>query len=183
MQGRPKPVYLRRLEREAAGIDRELFSVIKALSLMQAPWPLLLTGPAGTGKTCASLWLLDHTRGGKYFTITELTEALIELMKGELRHEVPGQGSFKVHRKSFWRDIEAAPLVVLDELGCRDKVSDHHYEAVKRLLDLRHGLPFIVISNLELDAISRLYDDRVASRLAGGTVVSLKGEDRRLRRD
>lgn len=81
--------------------------------------------------------------------------------------------------EGFWGWLSGRNLIVLDELGCRGLVSDHHYEAVKRLLDERHGKPLIVIANTDLAGIERLYDDRVASRLSAGTVVSVAGKDRR----
>jgi hypothetical protein len=39
----------------------------------------------------------------------------------------------------------------------------------------------IYISNLEPEAIARVYDDRIASRLLCGTWYKLDGEDRRLK--
>lgn len=177
---RPLRTFLPRLEREVAGIDRELLSVLMALTLGESRWPLFLNGPAGSGKTCAALWLLDHCRNGKYFTVTELTDALTAMMKGELRQLCDGQGHYRVYQADYWHRVGHASLVVLDEIGCREKVTDHHYEAVKRVLDVRQGLPLIVISNLDLAAVAKLYDDRIASRLAGGTVVTLRCEDRRL---
>jgi hypothetical protein len=38
----------------------------------------------------------------------------------------------------------------------------------------------VVLSNLELDTLAKVYDDRIASRLGAGTVAYLGGEDRRL---
>src|SRR5262249_12878111 len=80
----------------------------------------------------------------------------------------------------LWERIANAPLIVLDEIGSKERVSDHHYETVKGVLDKRHGRPLICISNLNLDEIKNVYDDRIASRLAAGTVFELLGEDRRL---
>ena len=72
------------------------------------------------------------------------------------------------------------PFVILDEIGGRDRVSDHHYEAVKTLLDVRQGKPLMVLSNLGLSEIEKVYDDRIASRLATGTIVRVDAKDRRL---
>jgi DNA replication protein DnaC len=142
-------------------------------------WPLFLFGPVGTGKSCAALWLLDHA-GGVYFTVPDLTEKLIESMAGRLVWQGEPGHSGTLWPDGFWRRVSNASLVVLDEIGCRNAVSDHHYEAVKKMIDIRHGRPLICISNLNLEAIEKVYDDRVASRLASGTVFELDGNDRRL---
>ncbi len=80
----------------------------------------------------------------------------------------------------IWRNIENAPLVILDEIGCREKVSDAHYEVIKELLDVRHFKPLVCISNLSFKEIGSVYDGRIVSRLGNGTVVEMVGSDRRL---
>ena len=62
----------------------------------------------------------------------------------------------------------------------RQRVSDYGYGSVKRLIDQREGKPLLVLSNLGIDAVSRLYDDRISSRLGGGTLVRVGNRDRRL---
>jgi hypothetical protein len=160
-------------------IPPPLRAAIRALVGGKSPWPLLLHGPAGTGKTCAALALLDHG-GGEYFTAWGLAEAAIQSQQGRMRRCDGAGDGYTVYPDEFWRQVGEEPLVVLDELGCRERVSDHHYECVRRLLDERIGLPLVAISNLPLSRLAQVYDDRVASRLGAGTVVGLGGEDRRL---
>jgi len=81
---------------------------------------------------------------------------------------------------TIWEAVDRVALVVLDEVGTRGTVSDWHYETVKRVLDTREGKPLLVAGNLSLDALAQVYDDRVASRLVGGSVVHIGGPDRRL---
>lgn len=71
-------------------------------------------------------------------------------------------------------------LLVLDELGLRDTVSDAHYESVYRAVELRMGRPFVVISNHPLERLEKIYDARTVSRLGAGTLVEVSGADRRL---
>lgn len=151
---------------------------IRLTSDGKSPWPLVLTGPPGTGKTCAALCLLDHA-GGEYFTAGGLCEVLIASQQGRLtwHHEARGGTLWP---ELWWERLRREPLVVLDEVGTRERVSDHHYDAVKRMLDERHRRPLVVCSNLGLNQIARVYDDRLASRLAEGTVVEVVGSDRRL---
>lgn len=83
--------------------------------------------------------------------------------------------------EKLWAKLARAHLVVVDELGSRDRVSDHHYECVKRIIDERQGQPLALASNHDIEALARLYDDRIASRIAAGTVLGLDGDDRRLK--
>ena len=83
----------------------------------------------------------------------------------------------------IWDAWRNAHLVVLDEVGARDKVSDHHRETIKYALDHRQGKPAVVISNhLTVTHFAGLYGDPIASRLASGTQAWLKG-DRRVDRE
>lgn len=141
---------------------------------------MYLYGPAGCGKTCAALALLDHTVGkGLYYTVASLLAEYIQSQQGRLDWYREGRGGI-IWPEQWWAQIYDAALVVLDELGCREHVSDAHYECVKRVIDERLGRPLILISNHDLQTIARIYDDRVFSRIASGTVFHLNGEDRRL---
>lgn len=161
-------------------IDAGLHATMRACCRGDSPWPLVLTGPAGTGKTCAALCLADYAEGrAEYYTTLGLCETVTRSQLGRLEWSNCGRGG-TVWPEQFWSSIASAALVVLDELGCREKVSDHHYECVKRLIDDRHGRPLVVVSNIALQGIAVVYDDRIASRLAAGTVVNVAGRDRRL---
>jgi hypothetical protein len=121
------------------------------------------------------LCLLDYA-GGRYWTAAGLCDTLIRAQSGRLQWSNGGYGG--THwPEDVWKSVGAAPLVVLDEIGSRTP-SDFAYETVKRVLDEREGRPLVVVSNLALEAITRLYDDRVASRLAAGTVVEVVGGSR-----
>lgn len=133
------------------------------------PWPLVLLGPAGLGKSSAALCLLD-VAGGWYFEMSELCEIFIHAQ----------QRAIEMTTRSLWERLEKTSLVVVDDMGAREKVSDHHYEIAKRLLDKRENHPLVCISNHNLERLSQLYDDRLASRLAYGTVLTIAGKDRRL---
>jgi len=167
-----------RVRRSVAQIEPALREAFRSLVSGKTPWPLFLHGPAGTGKSCAALCLLDHATG-EYWTTTGFCEHLNDATFGRLVARGEG-GSVTIWPVQFWAKVQRAPLVVLDELGTRDVVSNAHYDAVKRIIDEREGLPLVVISNLDLESIARLYDDRIASRLGAGTIVQLRGRDRRI---
>jgi hypothetical protein len=174
----PARRHLPEAERTADGIPPKVAAAIRLLVAGEAPWPLLLHGPPGTGKTCAGLVLLDHA-GGEYFTAAGWARRLIDAQQGRLSWQRDGV-SGAVTEGMCWAAAGRAPLVVLDELGVRGQVSDHAYEAVKQMIDARRGRPFVAISNVDLDALAKVYDDRVASRLGCGLVVRVDGPDRRV---
>ncbi len=180
-QAPPRPTYLPGLGRTVARIDPRLRANLQRLIRAELPWPLFLHGPAGSGKTCAALALLDHCVTGAYVTATELAEQVTQAQQGRLTWQGEPGYAGTLWPEMLWESLSRKKLVVLDELGTRDQSpSDHHYECVKRLLDLRQGKPLIAISNLGLERIEALYDDRIASRLAAGTVIRLDAQDRRL---
>ncbi len=143
----------------------------------RSPWPLVMTGSAGTGKTCAALCLVDYAHG-RYWTAADLCDLLVRAQQGRLEWSNCGYGG--THwPEHVWGWVAGASVLALDEIGTRT-VSDFAYETVKRVIDEREGKPLVVVSNLTLEALARVYDDRVVSRLAAGTVVEMAGRDRRV---
>lgn len=150
-----------RQRREWSQVDAGLRDKITALVKGSKPWPLLLHGTAGTGKTSAALCLCDVAATACYLDVDLLCD---KIMGGE---------------DDLWEWIEGKSLAVLDELGAREKVGDLHYQAVKRFADARDGLPTIYVSNLAPAELRAVYDDRIYSRLTCGTWHELNGTDRR----
>lgn len=73
-------------------------------------------------------------------------------------------------------------ILCLDDLGA-EKVSDWARSVFYRIIDNRIAevKKTYVTSNYTLQRISKVFDDRIASRLGGmGKVIKLTGEDRRL---
>ncbi len=174
-----EPKHLPNVRRSIAMIDSELRSLFRTLVSGAAPWPLFLFGKAGLGKTCAALCLLDHATLGEYFTEADFVDDAIRCKLGKL--DAPRGADYRfVAHADFWRWRSNAALTVLDEFGARDRVSDAHYEAVKRLIDTRADRPLVVVSNLEPARIGDIYDERILSRLGAGTLFELRGGDRRL---
>lgn len=145
-------------------------------------WPLSFVGPAGVGKTCTALCVFDwwrqmHAGDCWYCTISQLTEVITDAKM--LRLWLEGDRvATTIH--DVWDMYCRCSLVVIDELGMRGTVSDAAYEALKGALDFREGKPLLLISNLTLGEITRVYDDRIASRMGAGTVLEMSGDDRRI---
>jgi DNA replication protein DnaC len=146
-------------------VKQELRDVFAKLASAKLRWPLFLHGPAGSGKTMASLCLCDITLTAMYSTVDVLCDRIMA-----------GSGV------ELWNSIGGKDLAVLDELGDRMHVNELHYKAVKRFCDAREGANrvAIYISNLNAKELREIYDDRIVSRVCCGTVIELGGVDRRL---
>lgn len=153
------------------GVRATLGDVIRG----EKPWPVLLFGGVGTGKTCASLCILDYF-GGLYNTSIALRDELIAAQKGNSYWT----SGYPRTTTEIWNGIKSTNLLVLDELAGRQQESEFQCEVTQRVIDHRHGTPLVVISNRNLGQISRILDDRIASRLAAGTVICTNGADRRV---
>ena len=169
--------HLPQIERKAGQIDPDL--LIRFLHVVNGrrPWPIFLTGPAGFGKTCAALVICDHAAGW-YRSVRHFLTDIIDAQYGRLENDK----GYKITLAGYWRRIREANFTVLDELGTSEKVSPHHYDWLCEFIEIRYNKPAIYISNLSLHKIQLVYDDRIASRLAAGTVIEVEGEDRRIKR-
>lgn len=159
----------RRLDKVDTDVRRQVNSVCSG----ESPWPLVLLGSAGCGKTCIGLLLADYY-GHIYHTAADWCQRVADATFGRLRSE----SGYGISAHEVWHDWSDCRLAVLDELGTRERASEHHYETVKRCIDSRECKPAVFISNLDLCAIQEVYDDRISSRLAGGTVITMEGDRR-----
>jgi DNA replication protein DnaC len=158
----------------------EIRDALRGCAMGEKPWPLLLTGNVGAGKTCAALALLDFVTGVTfYYTVADLCAYCVEIQQGRVRDD-RWRGDEKMTGTIFWVRWTGAELCVLDELGQRQQVSDFNFDTTKKAIDLREGKPLVIVSNLDGEEIASVYDERIASRCVSGTVVSVTGRDRRL---
>lgn len=174
--------------RRLTEVDSRLLEVFHQLVSGKAKWPLYLYGNAGGGKTCAALALSDVVRWPSYDTVEGLATALVN---GDEVGSYRSLDRFCEHWPT-WDRLDSIRkgeggwkpgLAILDELGTRQKTTDLHYQALKTFCDDRENCFFrvaVYISNLEPEAIARVYDDRVASRVLCGTWFKLGGQDRRM---
>ena len=166
------------IARDVEMVAEPVREAVRRCAAGDSPWPLVLVGPAGTGKTCAILSLLDRVCGQtRYWAEPEACAQLIDAAAGRLH----GGGAYDITVAGWWQRWRDAAMAALDDIGGRT-ISDHRYETLKRCLDTRTGKPTVYATNMTLAQIDKLYDDRIASRLAGGTVVYVTGQDRRVNR-
>jgi len=75
-----------------------------------------------------------------------------------------------------------AELVVLDDIGIRQKITDSFENELTEIIDARDSkmLATIFTSNLPLDKLADTVGDRIASRISGMTEqIAFKGKDNR----
>jgi DNA replication protein DnaC len=157
--------------REVEQIAPHCREAIRNCSTAQSPWPLVLHGEPGSGKTCAALCMLDRW-SGLYFTLSSLVRRAQLAKAGELRDP------YWTSLDEVYRSVFMAPLFVLDEVGTRSRPSEHEYDVLYQVVDGRAGKPLVLITNVDLPNLTQLYDGRLTSRLSPGTFVHMKGDRR-----
>jgi DNA replication protein DnaC len=158
-------------------VDDRLAAAINGCVRGRTPWPLLVLGPPGVGKTFALLSVCDSFYRSVYTTPGDHHREATLADRGDLY-----RGGYKVWASDFWDRYDEASVVAVDEFGLRSEITDSHYENVKRLLDVREYRAAIYASNVSPEKLASIYDERILSRLACGTVVTVNGEDRRFQR-
>lgn len=157
---RQRPAIPRRLDM----VDHALRHRFSDLLDGRARWPLYLHGAVGTGKTLAALSLCDHAQPSYWTTVERLVDR--RMAKDE----------------SCFETISTMRLIVLDEIGARQKDLDVFYQVIQDVADHREhkNRVAVYVSNLSPPELADLYDDRIASRLLCGTIYELTGPDRRM---
>lgn len=181
----PDPVHLTDKVRSAEEVPRLFRLALRDCRKGICPWPLTLAGKVGVGKTYAALCFTDHCpSSSEFWTLEELcnllTASMNELWYQRFHTKFLRRREEKIGNLVFWDYVGGLPLLVIDEIGSRLKVSDHRYETLKGVLDRREDRPLIMTSNLTIKQTRELYDDRIASRIAAGTFVWCDDDDRRL---
>lgn len=140
-------------------------------------WPLVFVGDTGSGKSCAAVCAVEKY-GGHFHAFNVFCDELVQAGQERSFDHL----GYHIYPNHIWHNWKTSKLPVVDDVGTRTKVSDHQFETLKRMLDTREMRPIIVTTNLQIEELSKVFDDRIASRLAGGTVIEFY-RDRRLERE
>jgi len=160
---------------------------------------LTLVGEPGTGKTRAAFAIAKRAT-------FDMADAYIQQWEQTGKFSVIDWGQEKFRAFHFYKvpelvldlqtragvDLEALDnqlkrikatekLVILDDLGA-EKTTDFVVQCLYTIIDTRNdwGLKTIITTNLLPDDLAERFDGRIASRIAGGDLVLLKGPDMRL---
>lgn len=136
---------------------------------------ILLTGPAGCGKTHLSVALMrdQSLKSLRFSWFHKATDILMELRSV---YDEEGKSEKEIFKKYLTEDI-----LIIDDIGA-EKVSDYVIQSWYKIIDDRYSacLPTAYTTNLKLSEIGSRFGDRIASRLAAGLVLSMKGKDMRM---
>lgn len=130
----------------------------------EAAWPLYIYGNPGSGKTCIAALIYEA------FTRRPMWSRADDFL---LEYVDRGDG-----RKALQAKVEGTPCLFLDDLGVRPPTPPM-LQAIFDVLEMRKGRPVVIVSNHDLRKLSEIYDERIVSRLSAGTVLEIRGQDRR----
>ena len=148
-------------------------------------WPLLLTGNVGAGKTCAAACLYGaYSRMPMWHRADDLllgmatgrTDGIFVDVKNEL-NEVERR---KLAFNTFVSRVGSTTCLFLDDLGTR-RPTESMLQAMFDIMEYRKGKALVVTTNLSVQGIAELFDDRIADRFACGTIIKFEGDSRRER--
>lgn len=135
---------------------------------------IYICGDVGTGKTHLSVALARNIRTSQPegANFQSATNVLLQLRAGF---------SKDVSEKESLRHYQKSQILIIDDLGA-EKLSEYVIQAWYSIVDYRYSnmLPTVITSNLTVAEIAERFGDRIASRIASGIVLTLKGNDRRL---
>lgn len=100
-------------------------------------------------------------------------------MRGELHSKNP-QAPNRVTEADMMDYLGRCELLVIDEIGAREKASDAEIDVLHTLLSAREGRPTILVSNRQLSELATLYGAAIVSRISAGTAIEVAGPDRRV---
>jgi DNA replication protein DnaC len=144
-------------------------------------WPLYLWGNPGGGKT-AIAGLIFMGAFGRPMWINAIEGMKAVSTSSFEPQPLWGYGAIPLRENEHWEELKERSLVVLDDIALRDRVSDAQYEVMQKFLMIRQDRPTVITGNLSIGKIAKVYDDRVASRIAAGTSIEITGDDMRVER-
>lgn len=158
-------------------------------SIKQSGWPLYLFGSPGHGKTCfaalvyasvggygesGSMWYGCRKVLGQLAVSRSNQDAMVE--------EFCRDGSFQqVDYWTAWNRIRSIGLAVFDDLGATP-LTETQSGMLCEILDARTGMPTIITGNLGKQAMSKIADGRLVSRVFSGTPIEFIAQDHRARK-
>ncbi|MBE3576384.1 MAG: ATP-binding protein [Limnochordales bacterium] len=160
--------------------NRNVFRACLAYATQYRPqetdYGLILLGPVGTGKSHLASAILNHLRQRH---VAGLLKVDVSELLSEMRNTMAGGGGVS----SLLEAAKSAELLVLDDLG-QEYQTEWARSVLGELINARYldRRPLIVTTNLDLEALTHILTERVASRLLGmSKVLVLEGSDFRIR--
>ncbi len=166
------------LYRDPDRVPRKLRDAFNECRKGRSPWPLLVAGSVGIGKTRFCLLVNDYY-GGRYDELSILADEFAMVRRGEFR-DLRWTTQPKVFERDWLNMMRDERIVIVDDIGRREDESEHVRDTLIRILNSREGgRPLVLVSNLDAETLAKVYGDRIASRMNAGTVMDLAGKDKR----
>jgi len=167
-----KNIPLRYLDADTKNIDSRIINWLKE----QKNEFLFIHGPCGTGKTYASCAITMRLRAKKIPCKLVFSSDLFASLRRSFNKKT-WEGS----EEDIIERHTGKKITIFDDVGA-EKTSEYVIESWYNIINKRYNdmLPTIFTSNYSLDEINNKMSDRIASRLASGTVIKLSGADKRL---
>jgi len=177
-------------KRSSKEVDAQIESAIEAVTCNQSVY---IHGPVGTGKTHFAVALMyeaarigmraeRHQYGNGYFITYRRQPKFYEYLDILMKLKSTFDTNAESERSYIASVVKAGTLIVIDDIGV-EKTTEWTRQSMFYLIDKLYSTckPFIITSNLSIGDLAQKVDDRIASRIAQGTlVVKLTGEDYRL---
>lgn len=164
--------------RAPARVPERISAAFRQCRLGHLPWPLMLSGTVGVGKTRACLCMHDQF-GGRYEELATYADDFGLVRRGEFRDR-RWINEPKLSERDWIKLIRDERLIIVDDIGRRAKESDHVLDTLIRVLNAREGgHPLVLVTNLTPEELAHNYNDRIASRMVAGTVVNVDSIDQR----
>lgn len=149
----------------------------KFKSIGTAPAGLFLYGSVGTGKTYAASCLAnDLMTNGKTVLFMSFALYLIKIREGFKNYSEETNIESEI-----LKHVKTCDLLIIDDLGI-ENVKEFAAEKLFTLLDTRYRTkkPFVITTNLSIEAIKEKFGERICDRINGSTYkYECKGESRR----
>lgn len=146
------------------------------IAAIEKPQSIFITGKCGVGKThlasALAMKLFKEKKNIRFVNIPELLLIIKDTFK-------KGSG---ISELDIITEYTGCGVLFLDDLGA-EKVSEWTLEAIFLLLDtrIRDMVPTIITSNLSISEIEHIFNDRIASRIAGNfKILEMTGSDYRI---